>query len=128
MTNHQNEEQKRLRRMALLDTRVVSDVFPSVTRITIKCEVIHISAFGHIHKEYTIVKNPSSNYDFTIDCLNRECTEGWFDLKDLIRNMVLSKQKIISGEDRCKGKEAPDHMNQGCGGKLIYEIYIEYCD
>lgn len=128
MTEHQNDKQKRQRRMILTDTRTLFDVFPNVAQITINYEISHISAFGHIRINRTMIKTPSDRNDFTIDCLNRECTEGWFDLKGVIWNMIRLKQITQSGDMRCNGYEAPDHMNQSCGGTLVYKINIKYQD
>lgn len=128
MTDCQNEEQKRKLRMTLYDQRRISDVYPDVVQIQIAYEVEHRSAFGIIKENHTATYKPDHTNNFTIDCLNRECTSGFFDLKNEVWNMIHSKQTEQSGEMNCKGSEAPDHMYQSCGGSLKYSITIEFSD
>lgn len=126
MTDRQNEELKRKLRMALYDQRRISDVYPEVAQIQIAYEVEHRSAFGISKENHTATYKPDFTNNFTIDCLNRECTTGFFNLKSEIWNMIHSKQTELSGEMSCKGSEAPDHMYQSCGGSLKYSIMITY--
>lgn len=126
MTEQQNEDQKRKRRMAVYDQRRISEVFPDVEQIQIAYEVEHRSAFGISKESHTATYGPEQTNNFTIDCLNRECTSGFFDLKNEIWSMMHSKQTDLSGEMRCNGSEAPDHMHQSCGGSLKYTITISY--
>lgn len=126
MTKRQNEEQKRNLQMALYDQRRISEVYPDVEQIQIAYEVEHGSVFGISKENQTATYKPEYTNNFMIDCLNRECTYGFFDLKNEIWSMVHTKQTELSGEMNCKGSEAPDHMYQSCAGSLKYTITITY--
>lgn len=69
---------------------------------------------------------PTHTCVFEVNYLNRECTCGYFDLKDDVWNMVRGKEIERTGTIDCKGSEAPDHMYQSCGGSLEYKITIAY--
>ncbi|MBR4041801.1 MAG: hypothetical protein IKJ09_05805 [Bacteroidaceae bacterium] len=126
MTERQNEQQRLQNRMSRCDHRLISSVFPTVGKIVIKYEVEHRSAFGASRKEHVSTHMPGMIATFLIDCLNRECTSGIFDLKSDIYSMVRESKSILKGEQKCSGSEAPDHMYQSCSGHLMYEIIIEY--
>lgn len=126
MTERQNEEQKRKLRMALYDHRRISEAYPDIEQIQIAYEVEHRSAFGISKENHTATYKPDHTNNFMIDCLNRECTTGFFDLKSEIWSMMRTKKAELSGEMRCKGSEAPDHMYQSCDGSLKYTIIITY--
>lgn len=95
-------------------------------RIQISYDVEHRSTFGISKETHTATYKPDHSNNFTIACLNRECTCGFFDMKDEIRRMIYSKQSDYSGEIGCEGSEAPDHMSQSCGGTLKYTIIVAY--
>ena len=112
--------------MNLYDERLVSVVFPNVEKIVIAYEVIHKSVFGNQKETHTSTYSPNSQANFIIECLNGECTSGYFDLKNVISTMDREKISISEGKLDCKGSEAPDHIRQSCSGTLTYKISIEY--
>lgn len=126
MTERQNEQQRLQNKMSRYDHRLISSVFPTVDKIEIKYEVEHRSAFGERREEHVSIHMPDMIATFLIDCLNRECTSGIFDLKSNIYSMVRESKSILEGEQKCSGSEAPDHMYQNCSGYLKYKITIEY--
>lgn len=126
MTEKQNEQQRLQNKMSHYDHRLISSVFPTVDKIEIEYEVEHRSAFGESREERVSTHMPGMIAIFLIDCLNRECTSGIFDLKSDIYSMVRESKSVFEGEQKCSGSEAPDHMYQSCSGHLKYKITIEY--
>lgn len=126
MTERQNEQQRLQNKMSRYDHRLISSVFPTVVKIVIEYEVEHRSAFGESREKHVSTHTPDMIATFLIDCLNRECTSGIFDLKSDIYSMVRESKSILEGEQKCSGSEAPDHMYQSCSGHLKYKIIIEY--
>lgn len=92
----------------------------------IEYEVIHKSILGDPNQPNTLTYSPNSQANFIIECLNGECTSGYFDLKNVISTMVCKKLSISEGTLDCKGSEAPDHLYQSCFGTLTYKISIAY--
>lgn len=117
------QEQRRLRYM---DTRCKDEVFPNIAKIEITYKLHHGSEFGNQDKEGTWMVNLQSQMDFSIECLNRECSSSGFDLKNEIYSMYRDRLSEKSGEMKCEGQEAPDHPEQSCDGHLSYMIKISY--
>ena len=127
MTEAQFEKMKQeQRRVRYMDPRRIDEVFPNIAKIEITYQLHHGSAFGNQDKEGTWVVNLQCQMDFTIECLNRECSSAGFDLKDEIYSMYRDHQTEKSGEMGCEGQEAPDHPEQSCDGHLKYTIKIQY--
>lgn len=125
-TDEENEEQKRRLRYTLQDRRSICEVHPNVEKIVIEYHVEHRSAFGINEDSCQVIYEQHQFNVFEVDCLNRECTCGYFNLKDVVWNMIQDKKTTCSGKISCKGSEAPDHLYQSCGGSLEYCISITY--
>lgn len=128
MTEKQNEKNKRKLREALTDNRIICDVYPTVEKIIIEYTIKYQTPFptDSVNESYTLTYSINHRNDYKIDCPNRECTQGFFDLNDVIFNMVREKEETQNGFLRCVGAEAPDHMYQSCPGVLTYVIRIQY--
>ncbi len=128
LTREKNDKLKRERYVFLhSDTRKVADVFPDIERIEITYIQTHKAAIEIKPKENSIVFTPQSEDVFIIECLNDECTFGWYyDLRNDIYNMRRNHLTEYCGEKNCQGQEAPDHPEQSCGGSLRYTINIVY--
>ena len=86
----------------------------------------HISVFGENENSRALIYRPDRPNVFEIDCINRECTQEYFDLKFEVQNMVTLNISEKTGVMRCLGKEAEDHLEQSCDTILDYKITIEY--
>lgn len=126
LTEAQNEKRRQQNWLNHYDRRQISEVYPDVNKIVIEYEVEHRSVFGEVNEKHISTQYPDFESTFIIECLNRECTSGIFDLKDDIYSMVREKISDYEGEQRCTGSEAPDHMYQSCSGKVKYKIHIDY--
>jgi len=64
---------------------------------------------------------PGSYALFRIDCLNKECSEGGFDLTQVITGMVRSRREAAEGNLSCEGVgPSADHST------IAYEVAIQY--
>ena len=127
MTDKQNEEQtSRQRSLHYSLLRVISDIYPTVDKITIRYKQIYRSAFGTSEDEKELKYTSSSRNDFLIKCLNRECTSIGYDLRDEIEDMIYCRESSREGSINCDGSEAPDHLYQRCGSSLHYYIQITF--
>ena len=121
--NQLKREQLHIRYM---DTRRIIEVFPNIASIEIHYILNYGSVFGSQEKEGTWNINLQSQMDFTIDCLNRECSSAGFNLKNEFYAMYRDLLTVKSGEMYCDGQEAPDHPEQTCSCHLKYTIKIIY--
>ena len=64
---------------------------------------------------------PDSHAFFRVDCINRECADGGFDLTQVIKTMVLKRKEAAKGELSCEGNgPIPGHS------AITYEVAIQY--
>src|SRR5574340_151196 len=79
----------------------VSEHFPEVKNIVINMVYNQV---GH-NKALLRTVNffPESHAFFRVDCINRECADGGFDLTGVIKTMVLKRKKTLKGELSCEG-------------------------
>ncbi len=64
---------------------------------------------------------PGSCASFRVDCLNKDCTDGGFDLTHIITGMISSRREASTGELNCEG-------NGPSGGHsaIVYKVAIQY--
>lgn len=131
MTDAENERQKQRQRASLHSGRHIYETFPGVEKIEIIYSRSHNSFVGpnpENNTEYSWVVTPQHEDVFLLECLNRECTSIGFNLWSVISSAIMSREKKVSGTMRCQGKEAPDHQEQSCDGRLEYTIKVWYKD
>jgi hypothetical protein len=66
---------------------------------------------------------PSRHAYFNMDCMNKDCVNGGFDLTPVIRVMIKKHEKSGVGSLSCKGKistQASQHS------RIDYKITIQY--
>ena len=126
MTPKKYNEQKDTRCYNRQDYRLIKDLYPSVMEIVVEYKTLHLSPFGENTETGEYEYNPNKRTVFEIDCPNRECSIGFFDLKNEIRDMIYLRQIEGCGVMKCQGGEAYDHLNQRCDSTLEYKISIMY--
>ena len=126
MTEEQSRKLKREMWRNIHNGIRVDQMYPNVAAIDIQYVLDHTSFAGKSHEERIWHVTPQSEIAFVIGCLNRECTSIGFDLRNVISSAIHSRQVEVSGKIDCEGKEAPDHPEQSCDGKLQYSIRIIY--
>jgi hypothetical protein len=107
------------RQQRKVDAGVMVAQFPEVASIVISMMYIQKG----IQKSLPRVVNffPGSYALFRIDCLNKECVDGGFDLTQVITGMIRNRKQAATG-DLCCGGDGPsaDHS------KIVYEVAIQY--
>ena len=107
------------RQQRKLDAGLVDAQFPEVRGIVINM----IYNQKGIQKSLPRVVNffPSSHALFRIDCLNKECVDGGFDLTQIITGMIRNRKEAAKGDLSCEGDSpSADHSN------ITYEVSIQY--
>ena len=64
---------------------------------------------------------PDSYAFFRVDCVNRDCADGGFDLTQVINKMVLKRKEAAKGELSCEGN-GPSAGHSA----ITYEVAIQY--
>lgn len=102
-----------------IDAGFVSAHFPEVACIVIS---MMYNQQG-IAKSLPRVVNffPGSPAFFRIDCLNKDCSDGGFDLTQVLNSMIRNRREAAKGKLSCEGDGASaDHST------IAYEVAIQY--
>ena len=103
---------------------LVSDKFPNVEGMVI--DMVNYQNLSNpilMYRKLNVF--PASYAYFKMDCMIKECEDGFFDLGPVIKEMVKGRKKAGKGSMKCKGgvnrKElGPDHAS------IDYDIEIKY--
>jgi hypothetical protein len=107
------------RQQRKLDAGFMVAQFPEVASIVIS---MMYNQKG-IQKSLPRVVNffPGSYALFRIDCLNKGCVDGGFDLTQVITGMIRNRRKAAKGDLSCEGDgPSADHS------AIVYEVAIQY--
>ena len=102
-----------------VDAGLVATHFPEVTSIGISM----IYNQRGLQKSLPRIVNffPGSYALFRVDCLNKDCVDGGFDLTQIITAMIRNRREAAKGELICEGNgPAANHS------AIIYEVAIQY--
>lgn len=101
-----------------LDAGCMADIFPDVAGIDIR---MTYNQQGIKSLLRTFRFSPDSYAYFRVDCLNKDCVDGGFDLTQVITGMVRKHKEAARGELSCGGEgPAADHS------AIAYEVAIRY--
>jgi hypothetical protein len=117
--NNRKNTARIARQQRKLDAGFLEAQFPEVTGIVISM----IYNQKGIQKSLPRVVNffPGSYALFRIDCLNKECIDGGFDLTQVITGMIRNHKKAAKGDLSCVGEcPSSDHST------IAYEVAIQY--
>lgn len=122
MKTRQNyAELREIKKQKRLAAGLISERFPRVSSIIIKMAYFHNAINPIVIR--TVYVLPSGYAYFKMECLEKGCTDGGFDLTHLIISMAKSRKKYAKGKLVCKGKGdelSSKHAN------IAYEVTIEY--
>ncbi len=107
------------RRQRKIDAGFMVAHFPEVSGIVINM----IYNQKGIQKSLPRVVNffPGSSALFRIDCLNKECVDGGFDLTQVITGMIRNRRVAAKGNLSCEGNTpSADHST------ITYEVSVQY--
>jgi len=102
-----------------LDAGFVDALFPQVTGIVIRMKYSQRGILKSLPRVVNFF--PGSYALFRIDCLNKGCVDGGFDLTSVITEMIRSRSKAAKGDLRCEG-DAPSIGHS----TIAYEVAITY--
>ena len=97
----------------------VSTHFPEVKSIVISM-VYNQSGIGKSLPR-TVNFSPDSSAFFRIDCLNKDCVDGGFDLTQVLTTMIKNHRESAKGDISCEGDGASVGHSD-----IAYEIAIQY--
>jgi len=104
-----------------LDAGSVATHFPEVASI-----VIHMTYNQRgVAKSLPRVVNffPSSCALLRVDCLNKDCVDGGFDLTPVIRGMIRNHRETSTGDLSCEGSGPSPSVDHSA---IAYELTIRY--
>ena len=113
--SHASRAEKHQRK---LDAGSLANRFPEVANIVVSMVYHQRGMKQTIARTVNFV--PSSYALFSVDCLNKDCSEGGFDLTTVIVNMVRSHRGSTRGELACIGGPTENHSS------IEYEVAIQY--
>jgi hypothetical protein len=122
MTNSINSRKNAVRierQQRKLDAGFMDAQFPEVASIVISM----IYNQRGIQKSLPRVVNffPGSYALFRIDCLNKGCVHGGFDLTQVITGMIRNRREAAKGDISCEGDgPSADHST------IVYKVAIQY--
>ncbi len=102
-----------------LDAGFMVTQFPQVAKIVVS---MMYNQRG-IQKSLPRIVNffPGSYALFRVDCLNKECVDGGFDLTQVITGMIRNRKEVAKGNLCCEGDgPSADHST------IVYEVAIQY--
>jgi len=102
-----------------VETGFVSTHFPEVKNIAINMTYNQVGLNKALLR--TVNFFPDSHAFFRVDCVNRDCTDGGFDLTKVINTMVLKRREAAKGELSCEGN-GPSAGHSA----ITYEVAIQY--
>lgn len=105
---------------------IIREIAPEVKTISVKVKIVFNTAVVRdpIIKEYQTVLVSQDRYYLHYDCANNTCTGYGFDLTDILRQAIRSKN-TISGKINCDGKEDWKYLDSSgcsCQTTLYYEV------
>ena len=108
-------------------TSTLSEIASSVQKVEVKVTIeFRSGVLDHpVVKRYNEVFMPDEVVRLVYQCLNPDCTSGYFDVTNDVISLI-QQRKNGSGEKRCEGKEDVKYCGNGCccDTTLQYEVLI----
>jgi hypothetical protein len=107
------------RRQRELDAGYMNMKFPEVAGIVIRMTYNQRGILKSLPRVVNFF--PGSYALFRVDCLNKECVDGGFNLNQVITGMISSRRETAKGALKCGGDSlSADHAT------ITYEVAIKY--
>ncbi len=117
--NSRRTAARAIRQQRKQDAGFMADQFPGVASIVIKMTYNQTGLLKALPRVVNFF--PGSYAVFRVDCLNRECDNGGFDLTTVITQMIKAHKKAFKGDLGCEGaRPSPDHST------IAYKVSIRY--
>jgi hypothetical protein len=104
-----------------LDAGFVAAHYPEVASIVINM----VYDQRGVTKSLPRVMNfsPSSCALFKVDCLNKDCADGGFDLTRVITGMIRNRRQMSTGDISCEGSGSSPSVGHSA---ITYKLTIQY--
>jgi len=100
------------------DAGPVSAVYPEVSSIVMNMTYNQKGARSILR---TFCYSPDSYAFFVVNCLNKECVDGGFDLTHVVNEMIKNRRAEARGTICCEGTDPSDNHSD-----IAYEVAVEY--
>jgi hypothetical protein len=117
--NSRKNTAKAERQQRKLDAGVVAARFPEVASIVVRMTYTQRGVQKSLAR--AVHFSPDSYALFRIDCLNKECVDGGFDLTQVITGMIRSRREASGGVLCCEG-DGPSANHS----TIDYKVAIQY--
>lgn len=107
------------RQQKKIDSGTVTERFPKVAGIVVRMEYRQPGIAQNMSR--TVNFTPTSYAFFRVECLDKACVDGGFDLTSKITSMVRNRKETATGEITCEG-DGPFENHSS----IAYEITIDY--
>ncbi|SHN30970.1 hypothetical protein SAMN04488057_118103 [Cyclobacterium lianum] len=106
----------------------IKSSFPQVQEIILNLNFNYDESY---RKKLKKTLNPNDKAFFQIECINKDCVYGGFNLSSEVRGMISKKVTEYNGHQTCNGYQDFERYkakDYHCLCKLNYEIEIKYQD
>jgi hypothetical protein len=119
MSNNRKNAIRAEKQQKKIDEGTVSSHFPGVKKIIIDMTYTQKGLGTPLQR--TLNFSSGSNAYFVVECLDKTCLDGGFDLAGVINSMVRSKKRASGGSLGCCNNETND-----CQSAIDYKVAIKY--
>lgn len=108
------------------DALSLSDIYPNVSKVTVKC-YSKSGSFEGAEIDSVVVRNPNDKFLFLVKCPNGSCTDIGFDLGGDVRDVIRNRKPSSSGTKKCNGWEDSERIGKHeCLSEVEFTITVEY--
>ena len=101
--------------------------FPRLKSLKVEVEYYAADKATRIGQINYVLNVEHASSLFYIECPNRECVRGDFDLSEVLAAAVAARQKSVAGEMRCRGWRNQDEIKKVyCRTELHYRLRLKY--
>ena len=104
----------------------INSIHPQIEGITLK---LNFNYDESLKEEFIKLYKPSDKVFFRIECINKDCIYGGFNLSTEINHLISSKKTKFKGHQTCNGYQDYERYlakNYHCLCRLNYIIEIKY--
>jgi hypothetical protein len=119
MSRKQKNAELTERKQQRVDAGPMSAHYPDIVSIIISMDYYQASYSSAVMQRTVNFSSDSSAY-FHMECMDRDCLDGGYNLAPVIKSMVKGRLEKKKGEIACPGNSSPGHA------RIEYKISIQY--
>jgi hypothetical protein len=109
------------------DSPCLEDKFPQLKSLSLDLGHYDADSASRVSQLKYTVNLKHARALFRIDCANRDCVRGDFDLSDDITRAVAERRGAVTGEVCCQGWRSKTTIDSvRCNNVLRYKLNLEY--